>query len=216
VLADEINRAPAKTQSALLEAMQEERVTIDGDSLPLPRPFLVLATENPIDLEGTYTLPEAQLDRFLLRLRLGYPTLSDEVRMLASHGVSAPEPRAVLSPAEVLTLQAHAEAVFVEPDLLEYAARLASFTRAHPKVVLGASPRATLSLLRAGRAHALLSARSYLVPDDLRAVADAVLAHRLILSAEAEGDPNAASRLVREALERVPYRKPARGAAPSA
>ncbi len=214
VLADEINRAPAKTQSALLEAMQEQHVTIDGESLALPEPFLVLATENPIDLEGTYTLPEAQIDRFLLRLRLGYPTLNDEIRMLESHGVAAPEPHPVLSPTEVLTLQAYAQAVFVERDLLEYAARLASFTRAHPKVVLGASPRASLSLLRAGRAHALLSARSYLVPDDLRAVADAVLAHRLMLTAEAEGDPNAASSLIREALERVPYRKPAHGAAP--
>jgi len=210
VLADEINRAPAKTQSALLEAMQERQVTIEGDRYELPNPFLVLATQNPVDLEGTYALPEAQIDRFLVRVRMGYPSHRDEVAMLRQHGVATPEPAAVLTAADVLWLQSLAARVHVEDDLHEYAVSLSAFTRVHARVVLGASPRATLSLVRAAKAHAVTSGRPYVTPDDLRAVADSVLAHRLVLSPEVEGEPGARSAVVAEALERVGYRRAVR------
>ncbi|MEZ4224212.1 MAG: MoxR family ATPase [Polyangiaceae bacterium] len=207
VLADEINRAPAKTQSALLEAMQERQVTIEGDRYDLPDPFFVLATQNPIDLEGTYPLPEAQIDRFLVRVSMGYPSERDEVAMLRAHGVVAPEPREVLSATDVSQLQSIAARVFVEDDVYEYAVALATFTRNHPRVVLGASPRASLSLLRAAKGHAVLSGRGYATPDDVRFVATPVLAHRLILSPELEGDLRAREAIVEEAVSRVAYRK---------
>ena len=171
LLADEINRAPAKTQSALLEAMQERQVTIEGDRFELPDPFFVLATQNPVDLEGTYPLPEAQIDRFLVRVPMGYPSERDEVQMLRSHGIIAPEPLVVLSAADVLQLQSIAARVHVEDDLFEYAVSLASYTRNHPRIVLGASPRASLGLLRAAKSNAVLSGRAFVTPDDLRVVA---------------------------------------------
>ncbi len=207
VLADEINRAPAKTQSALLEAMQEHQVTIEGDRFDLPDPFLVLATENPIDLEGTYPLPEAQIDRFLIRILLSYPRLRDEVTMLRTHGVAPPEVQSLLAPADVSWLQSVAARVFVEDDLFEYVARLTAFTRSQNKVVLGASPRASLALLRAAKARAVLEGRPFLTPDDIRHLAIPVLAHRLILAPELEGDSSPAARLVEDAVSRVPYRK---------
>lgn len=212
VLADEINRAPAKTQSALLEAMQERQVTIEGDSFELPNPFLVLATQNPIDLEGTFPLPEAQIDRFLIRVELGYPSPRDEVLMLAAHGVVAPEARPVLGVEQCLQLQSIAARVHVEEDLLEYATALCRFTRNHPKVVLGCSPRATLGLVRAAKGHAVLRSRPYTTPDDLRAVAPAVLAHRLILVPELEGDLGARTAIIAEAVSKVAYRRPAQSA----
>jgi MoxR-like ATPase len=138
VLADEIHRAPAQTQSALLEAMQERQVTIEGDRYELPNPFLVLATQNPIDLEGTYALPEAQIDRFLVRIRMGYPSQRDEVAMLRAHNVVGPEPTGVLSANDVLQIQSIAARVHVEEDIREYAVMLSAFTRSHPKVMLGA------------------------------------------------------------------------------
>ena len=210
LLADEINRAPAKTQSALLEAMQERQVTIEGDRFELPDPFFVLATQNPIDLEGTYPLPEAQIDRFLVRVPMGYPSERDEVEMLRSHGIIAPEPSVVLSAADVLQLQSIAARVHVEDDLFEYAVSLASYTRNHPRIVLGASPRASLGLLRAAKSHAVLSGRAFVTPDDLRVVASPVLAHRLILTPELEGDSRARSALVEEALAKVSYRRAVR------
>jgi MoxR-like ATPase len=210
VLADEINRAPAKTQSALLEAMQEGQVTVEGDRFELPRPFLVLATQNPVDLEGTYPLPEAQIDRFLVHVRLGYPSRADEVRMLQRHGVAAPEPRTVLTPDDLRRLQSVAARVHVEEDLLEYAVGLAEFTRRHPKVALGASPRATLSLLRAAKAHAVLAGRSFLTPDDIRAVARAVIAHRLMLNSDLEDEAAARVAVVDAALREVGYRRSVR------
>lgn len=206
VVADEINRAPAKTQSALLEAMQERQVTIEGDRFELPAPFLVLATQNPIDLEGTYPLPEAQIDRFLVRVAMGYPTPREEAQMLRMHGVGAPSLRALLSPEDVQMLQATCAQVHVDDDLHDYAVGLAGFTRSHPRVALGASPRATLGLLQAGKAHALLQGRSYVVPEDLRAVAVSVLAHRLVLVADAEDDARARELVVEEALSKVGYR----------
>lgn len=212
VLADEINRAPAKTQSALLEAMQERQVTIEGDRYDLPSPFLVLATQNPIDLEGTFPLPEAQIDRFLVHIELGYPSQRDEVAMLAAHGVVAPQPRKLLDEDQCLQLQSVAARVHVEEDLLDYATALSRFTRQHPKVVLGCSPRASLGLVRAAKSHAVLQARPYATPDDMRAVAPAVLAHRLIVVPELEGDFGARSDIIREALVKVPYRRPAQSA----
>lgn len=210
VLADEINRAPAKTQSALLEAMQERQVTIEGDRFELPLPFLVLATQNPIDLEGTYPLPEAQIDRFLVRVHMGYPNAREEAEMLRRHAIESPTVRPLLSPNDVVALQSIAARIFVEDDLFDYAVALATYTRNHARVALGASPRGTLSLMHAAKAWALLSGRSFVTPDDLRATAPSVLAHRLVLSADAEGDPRAREQIIEEALGKVGYRKAAR------
>ncbi len=207
VLADEINRAPAKTQSALLEAMQERQVTIEGDRFELPSPFLVLATENPIDLEGTYALPEAQIDRFLVRVSMGYPNAREEAQMLKAHGADPPTARPVLSARDVVQLQGIASRVYVEDDLLEYAVAISAFTRGHQRVTLGASPRATLSLVQAAKAWAMIGGRPFVAPDDLRAIAPSVLAHRLILTADAEGEAGARERLVEEALSKVSYRR---------
>ena len=207
VLADEINRAPAKTQSALLEAMQERQVTIEGDRFELPLPFLVLATQNPIDLEGTYPLPEAQIDRFLVRIPMGYPTPREEVQMLRTHGVDPPVAKSVLNPRDVLALQQIATRVYVEDDLNDYAVALTGATRTHPRVALGASPRATLGLVQAAKAWALLAGRPFVAPDDLRAVAPHVLAHRLVMTADAEGDPKARERVIDETLGKVGYRR---------
>ena len=163
-----------KRNPALLEAMQERQVTIEGDRFELPDPFFVLATQNPIDLEGTYPLPEAQIDRFLVRVHMGYPNERDEVTMLRSHGIIAPEPFIVLSGADVLQLQSIAARVHVEDDLYEYAVALSTFTRNHPRVILGASPRASLGLLRAAKSHAVLHGRPFVTPDDVRVVAGPV------------------------------------------
>lgn len=207
VLADEINRAPAKTQSALLEAMQERQVTIEGDRFELPSPFLVLATQNPIDLEGTYPLPEAQIDRFLVRVVMGYPSAREEALMLRTHGVDAPVLRSVLSPQDVVTLQQVAARIHVDDDLHDYAVALTTYTRAHPKVALGASPRATLGLMHAAKAHAVIAGRAYMVPEDIRAIAGAVLAHRLVLVADVEGDTRVRDQIIEEALSKVGYRR---------
>lgn len=210
VLADEINRAPAKTQSALLEAMQERQVTVEGNGFALPSPFLVLATQNPIDLEGTYPLPEAQLDRFLMRIQMTYTTLRDETAMLKSHGVAAPMPEQCLQQGELLLLQDLAERVFVEEDLFEYIVRLVTYTRSHRDVALGASPRAGIALLRAAKSKSLLEGRGFLTPDEIRAVAPAVLEHRLMLVPELEGDDASRAKIIEEAIARVPYRKAVR------
>ena len=210
LLADEINRAPAKTQSALLESMQERQVTIEGDRFELPDPFFVLATQNPVDLEGTYPLPEAQIDRFLVRVQMGYPSERDEVAMLRAHGIAAPEPYVVLAATDVLQLQSIAARVHVEDDIYEYAVQLSAFTRNHPRVVLGASPRASLGLLRAAKSYAVLAGRPFVTPDDLRHVAVPVLAHRLILVPELEGDARSRTAVVEEALAKVSYRRGAR------
>jgi MoxR-like ATPase len=212
VLADEINRAPAKTQSALLEAMQERQVTIEGDRFELPNPFMVLATQNPIDLEGTYPLPEAQIDRFLVRIMMGYPSHKDEVAMVRAHNLTTPHANAVLSVQDVLHLQGLARRIHLEDDLYEYVVSLTAFTRSHPRIVLGASPRATLGLIQAAKAAALLAGRAFVTPDDVRGVAHTVLAHRLVLTPEMEGDPKARDGLVDEALERSGFRRAARPA----
>jgi MoxR-like ATPase len=210
VLADEINRAPAKSQSALLEAMQERQVTIEGDRFELPLPFIVLATQNPIDLEGTYPLPEAQIDRFLVHISMGYPTAKDEATMLRTYGAEPPTAKAVLSASEVVSLQAIVDRIHVDTDLVDYAVALSQFTRGHPKVTLGCSPRATLGLMHAAKALALMEGRPYVTPDDLRVAAPSVLAHRLVLSGELEGRPDARRLLIEEALAKVSYRRSVR------
>ena len=210
VLADEINRAPAKTQAALLEAMQERQVTIEGDRYQLPHPFMVLATQNPIDLEGTYPLPEAQIDRFLMHVPMGYPTHQEEVAMLETHNAEAPQARPQLDVNDLLRLQSIAARVHVEHDLYEYAVGLTAFTRTHPRVTLGASPRATLSLVQAAKGAAVLAGRTFATPDDIRELAPSVLAHRLVLTPETEGDAHARATVVSEAIARVGYRRAVR------
>jgi MoxR-like ATPase len=181
VLADEINRTTPKTQSALLEAMNEAQVSLDHSTYPLPRPFMVLATQNPIEYEGTYPLPESQLDRFLLRIRIGYPDPLDERSVLRGDAAPAPARLApVLTVEEVLRLQDEAEQVRADDSILDYVVAIASATRRSPLLALGVSPRGSLALLRAARARALVDGRDYLVPDDVRDLAVPALAHRVI------------------------------------
>jgi MoxR-like ATPase len=207
VLADEINRAPAKTQSALLEAMQERQVTIEGDRFELPLPFLVLATQNPVDLEGTYPLPEAQIDRFMVRVAMTYPAPREEAQMLKIYGADTPVARPVLDARDVAQLQGIAARVYLEDDLLDYAVAISSFTRAHPRVALGASPRATLALVQSAKAWAMVGGRPFVAPDDIRAMAQSVLAHRIVMTAEGEAEPRAREAVVDEALSKVSYRR---------
>src|ERR1041384_214097 len=172
LLGDEINRAPAKTQSALLEAMQEHQVTIEGETRSLAEPFIVLAPQNPIEQEGTSPLPEAQVDRFLIKLKMGYPSLPDEKRMLGTYDKPPPPVRAVVGPSDVLEMQALAQEVFVAEELIDYVLGLVAFSRSHPKVYLGASPRAGLALVHATKGLALLRGRDYVLTDDVRHLAD--------------------------------------------
>lgn len=189
LLADEINRSTPKTQSALLEAMSEGQVTIDGKTHALPDPFLVIATQNPVEYHGTFPLPEAQLDRFLMRVRIGYPTHDDELRILRERDRPVPlkDMPPVLSREEVLALQARVDAVRVDEALLDYAVRFAEATRTGKGVRLGLSPRGTLALIRAARAHAMVEGRGHCVPDDVKAVAVPVAAHRLLLDTSLYG-----------------------------
>jgi MoxR-like ATPase len=210
LLGDEINRAPAKTQSALLEAMQEQQVTIEGETRALAPPFIVLATQNPIEQEGTYPLPEAQVDRFLIKLRMTYPEPADEKRMLVTYDRPPPPVRAVIGPDDVLQMQALAQDVYVAEELLDYILGLTSHTRSHPRVYLGASPRAALALMHASKAMALLRGRDYVLPDDVRALAPMVLGHRILLTPDAELEGATGGAVVAEALERVAYKTPRR------
>jgi MoxR-like ATPase len=204
LLADEINRAPAKTQSALLEAMQENQVTADGRTLVLPSPFLVLATQNPVEQEGVYRLPEAQLDRFLLRVEMSYPGPQHEVRMLKLHGHPVAEPAPVIDGPAILALQRKLPSIHGADALYEYVVKLAEATRRHPDVLLGASPRAALSLMRCARARAALEGRHYFSHEDVQAVAPGVLAHRLILRPEAEIEGRRVADVLADAVREVP------------
>jgi len=204
LLADEINRAPAKTQSALLEAMQEYQVTVDGQTIPLPLPFMVMATQNPVEQEGVYRLPEAQLDRFLLRVEMGYPGFDHEVNMLKLHGRPVADPPPLFTPESIRQMQAGLPAVYGRDDLYSYIVQLAEVTRDHPDVALGASPRASLSLLKCARARAVLRGRHFFTHEDVQAVAFGVLGHRLILRPEAEIEGREVSDVVKEALAEVP------------
>jgi len=206
LLVDEINRASPKTQSALLECMQERQVTIDGVSYQLPPPFMVMATQNPIEYEGTYPLPEAELDRFTMRIAIGYPPLPDEAQMLSEQATDTPIDRleCVASAQEVLDGIEDAKRVFVEESLNRYIVALLRQTRSDNRLYLGASPRAGIALLRVAKARALVSGRDYVEPDDIKAVAPTVLAHRLILAPEARSSGLDAEDLVRSILERTP------------
>jgi MoxR-like ATPase len=204
LLADEVNRAPAKTQSALLEAMQENQVTIEGTTLPLPQPFMVLATQNPIEQEGVYRLPEAQLDRFLLRVHMGYPGPDNEVAMLKLHSLPAEEVDQVFSPDLILDIQKLLPLVHGREGLFNYIVDLAEASREHPDVALGASPRASLCLLRCARARALLDGRHYFTHEDIHAVIYGVLGHRLIVRPEAEVEGKTVKEIVRDLLDTVP------------
>jgi MoxR-like ATPase len=213
LLADEINRAPAKVQSALLEVMAEQQVSIGGTTYEVPRPFLVMATQNPIEQEGVYPLPEAQRDRFLLKIVVGYPTDVEEREIVYRVGVRIPTPAQVLDPTQLIRLQDKADAVFVHNALVDYAVRLVVATRepaAHgvPEVAsliqYGASPRASLGIVRAARALALMRGRDYTLPQDLADIAPDVLRHRLVLSYDALADDIPADRIVDRILQSVP------------
>jgi MoxR-like ATPase len=206
LLVDEINRASPKTQAALLECMQENQVTSDGVTYELARPFLVMATQNPIEYEGTYPLPEAQLDRFTMRVEIGYPPLAEEARMLTEQTSDPPldSLRPVTTAEEVRALIGEAADVFVEESVNRYVVALLRHTRADGRLYLGASPRAGIALLRVAKARALSEGRSFVSPDDVKACAEPVLAHRLILAPEARASGLAGGDLVREALEHTP------------
>jgi len=206
LLVDEINRASPKTQAALLECMQENQVTVDGSTYELARPFMVMATQNPIEYEGTYPLPEAQLDRFTMRLGVGYPPLAEEAKMLGEQTVDPPldalEP--VTTAREIVAVVDQARQVYVEDTLARYVVAVVQQTRTDERLYLGASPRAGIALLRVAKARALADGRDYLVPDDVKEVAEVVLAHRLIVAPEGRAAGLSDRELVREAVARTP------------
>ena len=206
VLGDEINRASPKTQSALLEAMAEEQATVDGTTYRLSSPFMVIATQNPIEYEGTYPLPESQLDRFLMRISIGYPSAEGEIQILTTHGrggtLDTLEP--VVSSADVLDMIASVRNAHVSPEVARYLVDLAEATRRHPALALGMSPRATLAWQRAARAYAALAGRSFVMPDDVKALAHHVLGHRLLLTPEAELQGRSTSDAIDDVLRTVP------------
>ncbi|MBB3344702.1 MoxR family ATPase [Luteimonas sp. RC10] len=210
LLADEINRAPAKTQSALLEAMQEQQVTIEGHSFELPPPFMTLATQNPVEQEGTYPLPEAQLDRFLLKVLIDYPEHEDEVAMVTaiSGGKVAADfdlsqLTTVLAPGEIVALQQGTAATVVDAAVVDYAVRIAGATRRWPGIALGAGPRGSLALIRAGRAQAVLAGRDFVTPDDIREIATPALRHRIALAPELQIEGQDADQVLQAVLAKV-------------
>jgi MoxR-like ATPase len=206
LLVDEINRASPKTQAALLECMQEQQVTTDGVTNQLARPFMVMATQNPIEYEGTYPLPEAQLDRFTMRIAIGYPPLSEEAKMLTEQTADPPLDalQPVANAADAIALADEAKAIFVEESLNRYVVTLLRATRGDSRLYLGASPRAGIAILRVAKARALADGRSFLEPDDIKAVAVAVLGHRLILAPEARSTGLTGEQIVRETLDKTP------------
>jgi MoxR-like ATPase len=206
VLADEINRATPKTQSALLECMEERQATIDGVTHQMPNPFLVIATQNPIEYEGTFALPEAQLDRFMLRIQLGYPQPSEEVRILDEHKSHHPIETLgeVVSGKELQQMQEAVREIYVDAQVSEYIVRLVTATRNHPDIYLGASPRGSLGLYRAGQAYAALGGRDYVIPDDIKALAIPALAHRTIVKTAATVRDVDSTLIIRELLDSVP------------
>jgi len=216
VIADEINRASPKTQSALLEAMQEGAVTTDGVTRPLPSPFLVVATQNPVEMEGTYPLPEAQRDRFMAQVAIGYPSPRDEMVMLDTHDGTDPL-RAIAPVTDIATLArlvATARRVYAAPAIKQYVVDLVGATRTEPGLRLGASPRASLHLLAAAKSRAAMGSRNHVLPDDVKALAVSVLAHRMILSTEARLAGRSARQVVTELVQRIPIPTEARDPAP--
>ena len=206
VLADEINRATRKTQSSLRESMEERQATVDGVTYPMPDPFLVIATQNPIEYEGTFALPEAQLDRFMLRLRLGYPAPIEEVLILdeQKRGHPLEDIAEVVSVDELQAMQHGVREIYVDSAVSEYIVRLVNATRNHPDVYLGASPRGSISLYRAGQAYAALGGRDYVIPDDIKRLAEPALAHRLIVKTSASIRDVDSGTIVRELLDSIP------------
>jgi MoxR-like ATPase len=207
ILADEINRASPRTQSALLEAMQEYQVTLEGETLRLPEPFIVIATQNPIEYEGTFPLPEAQLDRFMVRLSLGYPSPEGEQEVLRRRQERRSDPvelQPVTDAGGVLEMRRAVEEVFVDPDLAQYIVSLVGATRKHKMVAVGASPRGSLALLKLGRAWAAMHGRGYVIPDDIKEFARAVLLHRLILQPDLWTDRQAPEEVVADVLRKTP------------
>ncbi len=206
VLADEINRATPKTQSSLLEAMEEQQVTVDGVTHKMPEPFIVLATQNPIEYEGTFPLPEAQLDRFLLRIHLGYPSMTDEILIMEGqqrqHPIDALD--RVTGPDEIMSMQRAVKDIYVDPLVKQYIVSIVDQTRKHGSVYLGASPRGSLALYRTCQARALLDARDFVVPDDVKEMAYATLGHRIIISPSARVKNISAKEIVEQSIERVP------------
>lgn len=210
LLADEINRAPAKTQAALLEVMQERQITIEGESFPLAPPFVVLATQNPLDQEGTYPLPEAELDRFLFKILIDYPDQAHESRMVEMvldgrlpDSLDAAQLTPVTDAAGILELTRSAEQVLIDPALIDYLLRLVRATREHPSLIQGGSPRASIALARTAKTQALLSGRNFVVPDDVKAVAAPVLRHRLRLGVDAELEGQTVESVLAQLLEQV-------------
>lgn len=210
LLADEINRAPAKTQAALLEVMQERQITIEGESFPLAPPFVVLATQNPLDQEGTYPLPEAELDRFLFKILIDYPDQAHESRMVEMvldgrlpDSLDAAQLTPVTDAAGILELTRSAEQVLIDPALIDYLLRLVRATREHPSLIQGGSPRASIALARTAKTQALLSGRDFVVPDDVKAVAAPVLRHRLRLGVDAELEGQTVELVLAQLLEQV-------------
>ena len=204
LLADELNRAPARTQSSLLEAMQERQVTIEGKTLALPEPFMVLATQNPIEQEGVYRLPEAQLDRFLFRIHVGYPERNQEVDMLELQSRNIAKPSPVTSADEIVAIQQQLDSVYGTRELQEYIVDLIRQSRQHPDLALGGSPRAAINLMKAGRSHALMCGRNYLTHEDIQAVCLHVLGHRLIMRPEAEMDGRTVESIIEQLIRTVP------------
>lgn len=208
ILVDEINRAPAKTQSALFEVMEERQVTIDGQTYIMGEPFMVLATQNPIEQEGTYRLPEAQLDRFLFKIEVKYPSLEEETAILmAQHGLVnktlLSDVKPVLSIQQILEARAVIRNLFVEPKLLEFIARIVSETRNNPSLYLGASPRASLAIVHSAKAFAAIQGRDFITPDDIIAVASPVLAHRVLLSPEKEMEGLTTSDIIHQIIKKI-------------
>lgn len=206
VLADELNRTSPKTQSALLEAMEERSITVDGATCRLPRPFLLFATQNPLDFEGTFALPEAQLDRFLLRLKLGYPDVEQEAELLGRVREAQPidQVKPVLFAEELVEMQREVQQVHVEDSLRRYIALITAATRRDGDLSLGASPRASIALMRAGQARAYMLGRAYMLPDDIKSVAEAVLGHRIVLTHEARMNGKSASAILQRIIDTVP------------
>lgn len=210
VVGDEINRASPKTQSALLESMEERQVTVDGSTYELPTPFMVIATQNPVEMEGTYPLPEAQRDRFMARVSIGYPNADAELQMLDVHGGASPldDLQPVAHAHEIAKLVDAVRTVHVAESVRRYAVQLVSATRSHPDLRLGASPRATLHLVRAARAAAALDKRDFALPDDIQALAGPVLAHRLLPTAQAQLNRRLPEQVVQEIVQRIPVPDP--------
>ncbi|MCD8364541.1 MAG: MoxR family ATPase, partial [Clostridiales bacterium] len=203
ILADEINRASAKTQASLLEAMEEKQVTVDSVTYRLERPFMVMATQNPVESFGTYPLPEAQIDRFLLKLQIGYPSVAEEQRIIHDKSAEREELSAVISREDVIWLCEAADRVAMDPDIERYIVEITSATRTNSRVLLGSSPRGSIALSRTSRVRALFSGRNYVIPDDVKYLAPYVLAHRLILTHEAKTDRIEPEKVIQEILDSV-------------